>query len=472
MTFWIILCRDKFVVLNIVDRCKAFVLHFSILIMRIIKRSFPIFAVYFFLLLSSKVGSQERQNYEMTLQQAVDLSLQNHQQLKVSEANVAYMQQQKKVVKLQQLPTLMFSANAFYLGDVLLLNTNLSKAGTVSLPNFGNTYALQASQLLYQGGLVKKSIEMADLQTQLSELDLKVDQQSIKFLVTSNYLDIYKLLNQKKVLEQNKLLVEQRLANVSKFYSQGMVTRNELIRAELDIKTLEQNILVINNDHIILSNRLSYALGLPNNVLIIPTEIIEPQSIRSLSDYLDLADEKNPALLSAKQDIAIAQKNIDITRTELSPTFSLFGAYNMQRPLTSSSPPLDLYNNTWQGGLSLSYNIDSLFKTREKIKAGELQKNKIEESTKLSRQNIEMDITAAYVKYNEAIQQAELMIASQKLANENYSIIEAKYLNQLAITAEMTDATAAKLNAELQYANAEINVLFQFYNLLNSTGTL
>ena len=60
----------------------------------------------------------------------------------------------------------------------------------------------------------------------------------------------------------------------------------------------------------------------------------------------------------------------------------------------------------------------------------------------------------------------------KKLAEENYKITEAKYLNQLAVQAEMIDAQNQKLQSELDYANAEINVLYQYYNLLKSTGTL
>ena len=438
-------------------------------VMNILKRSLIIFSLS---LMSALSHAQDNQIYQLSLQEAVAKALENHQQLKVSATNIEVRKQQKEVAQLQQLPLLTFSANAYYLGDVLILNPDLSKASSTHLPNFGNTFALQASQLLYKGGAIKKSIELADLQTQLAELDLLNNEQNVKFLVTSNYLDISKLINQKKVLEQNKLLVEQRLANVRKLYAQDMVTRNELIRAELDIKNLEQNILVVNNNHIILSNRLSYALGLPADALIIPIETIDEKPLKTLSDYLDIGHVQHPTLLAAKQNVDIAQKNVDITKTELYPTVSAFGGYNMQRPLTSSSPPMDLYSNTWQAGVGLTYNIDNLFKTKTRVKAGELQKKALEGNMELSRQNIDMEVTAAFVKYNEVVNQAGLMRESQRLANENYKIIEAKYLNQLAITAEMTDASNAKLNAELQYANAEINVLFQYYNLLKSTGTL
>lgn len=94
------------------------------------------------------------------------------------------------------------------------------------------------------------------------------------------------------------------------------------------------------------------------------------------------------------------------------------------------------------------------------------------EALTLTEQNIDIAVNAAFIKHQEAIQQAEILNEAKKLAEENYKITEAKYLNQLAVQAEMTDAQNQKLQSELDYANAEINILYQYYNLLKTTGTL
>ncbi len=45
---------------------------------------------------------------------------------------------------------------------------------------------------------------MAGLREQLAELDLEKNQQDVKFLVLSNYLDVYKLKNQEQIFLNNK----------------------------------------------------------------------------------------------------------------------------------------------------------------------------------------------------------------------------------------------------------------------------
>ncbi|MCT4223992.1 TolC family protein [Elizabethkingia anophelis] len=429
------------------------------------------YAMVAMLLYGSLIAAQEVRS--MTADEVMTLALQNHQQLKLSEKNIYISKQQTEVTKLQKLPTITASTSQFYLGNALIIDKDFSNSTNVAMPHYGSSYGVQASQLIFKGGLVKKSIEMAGLREQLAELDLEKNQQDVKFLVLSNYLDVYKLKNQEQIFLNNKKLAQERLKNIQKFNQQGMVTRNEVIRGELAIKNLDQGLLTLSNNKKILNYNLDVALGLPQNTEINPTESLVGKELGLGTDYyLQMAYQNNPQLKSANTNIAVAQKNIEIINTDKMPTLSGFGGYNMQRPITTRTPVLDMYSNSWQAGISLSYNIDNLYKTKERLKVGELQKTQAQDALTLTKQNIDMMVNAAYVKYQESIDQAKLMDDAQKLAEENYKITEAKYLNQLAVQAEMIDAQNQKLQAELDFVTAEINVLYQYYNLLKSTGSL
>ncbi|MCL1669238.1 TolC family protein [Elizabethkingia ursingii] len=429
------------------------------------------FAIAVTLLYSSLFAAQEVRS--MTADEVMALALQNHQQLRLSEKNIDISKQQTVVAKLQKLPTVTASTSQFYLGNALIIDKDFSNSTNIAMPHYGSSYGVQASQLIFKGGLVKKSIEMAGLREQLAALDLEKNQQDVKFLVLSNYLDVYKLKNQEQIFQNNKKLAQERLKNIQKFNQQGMVTRNEVIRGELAIKNLDQGILTLTNNKRILNYNLDVALGLPQDTEINPTESLEGKELAKGTDYyIEQAYQNNPQLKSANTNIAVAEKNIEIINTDKMPTLSGFGGYNMQRPITTRTPVLDMYSNSWQAGISLSYNIDNLYKTKERLKVGELQKSQAQDALTLTRQNIDMTVNAAYIKYQESIDQAKLMDDAQKLAEENYKITEAKYLNQLAVQAEMIDAQNQKLQAELDFVTAEINVLYQYYNLLKSTGNL
>ncbi len=410
---------------------------------------------------------------ELTASEVISYALENHPHLAVSQKKMEVSRQNTEVAKLQKLPTLTASTSQFYLGNSLIIDKDFSNSMSVALPHYGSTYAVQASQLIFKGGAVNKSIEITELQQQLAQLDYEKDQQDVKFLVLSNYLDIYKTMNQNEVYLNNKKLAQERLRNTMKFYEQGMITRNEVIRSELAIKNIDQGLIVLANNRKILNYNLNKALGFADDIQIIPVEPVHAAlELRDLAYYQQLAHSSNPREKSLRTSVAVAEKNIEIIKTEQMPTIGAFGGYSLNRPMTSTQPVLDMYSGGFQVGVSVNYNIDNLFKTKEKIQLGALQKEQTEETYRLAAQGIDMEVNAAYTRYQNAQQNLILVEEAKELANENYKIIEAKYLNQLAVQAEMTDAQNQKIQAELDYANAEIEAMYQYYNLLKTTGTL
>jgi outer membrane protein TolC len=80
-------------------------------------------------------------------------------------------------------------------------------------------------------------------------------------------------------------------------------------------------------------------------------------------------------LKSAKTNIDVADKNIEIIKTDKMPTVQVLEDI-LYKDRLLRNPVLDMYSGGWQTGVSLSYNIDNLYKTKEKVKLGELQKNR------------------------------------------------------------------------------------------------
>lgn len=432
------------------------------------------FLVFILLCFFSSGFSQDIIHSRLSIDEITKLALENNQALKVSRKSVEIAQHQTELYKQNQLPNLSFDASAMYLGDVVLLDKHFSKKTTIDMPHFGNTFSIMAQQVIYKGKILKNTIELGTLQEKLAGLKLKNDKLSIQFLVIANYLDLYKLYNQKQVYLENVKLAEKRIENVNNFYEQGMVTRNEIIRGDLLLASLNQAVVTIDNNISILNHQLTTALGLSANTIIIPDDEILTlnTSLYGLEYYKEDALTNHPDIQSVQVQKDLIQKNLEITKAAIFPTIAGFTGYNMQRPLTSTSPVLDLYGNSWQVGVSLSFDIGSLYKNPKKVAFDQIRLNQVNDLEILEKQNLEVKVNAAYLKYNEAVSQRNTYLESKRLATENYKIIEHKYLNQLALVVDMLDASNSKLDAELQYVNSEINIIYTYYSLLKTIGKL
>ena len=84
----------------------------------------------------------------------------------------------------------------------------------------------------------------------------------------------------------------------------------------------------------------------------------------------------------------------------------------------------------------------------------------------------ELAVQAAYTRYVEAYEQLDTRRKNVELAGQNYAVIQNRYKNELSLITDMLDASNAKLSAEVQLANAQIDIAFNYYKLLYLTGTL
>ena len=422
---------------------------------------------------SQTIYAQQGQERTITIKELFELTKENHPNLAVSKADITIAKQKVEVAKNAQLPSINTGVQAYYLGDVNIIDKDFSNSTRVEMPHFGNTFSVDASQLIWKGGLVQNSIKAQSLQEELTELNYQANEQSIKLLVLGYYLDLYKLINQKKVYQQNIQLAEQRLDNINKYYNQGMVTRNDVIRGELQLSNLNLALQVIENNRQILNKQLTTALGLADTTEILPDDTLleNMPNITFLENYRQDV-QNHPTVLMTQKAVNIYEISEKITKAERLPSLSAFAGNRLARPITTSTPPLDMYTNGWSAGLSLNFNIDAFYKTPKKIKQVKFEKDKAIAQANEARQMIDISVNAAYIKYNEALTQNNTLGTNKNLADENYRIMNSKYNNQLAILLDLIDASNQKLDSELQFVNSEINIVYAYYKLLKESGKL
>jgi outer membrane protein TolC len=413
------------------------------------------------------------QTKKLTIKELFSLVTENNPSLFVSKTGINIAKQDIEVAKNQRLPDFNMNISATYIGDATILDKDFSNATTMDMPHFGNVFSVEATQLIWKGNTVNNAIKAKSLQENLASLSYLSNEQNIRLLALGYYLDFYKLQNQAGVFRKNIELAENRLRNINLFFKQGMVTRNDVIRGELQISNLNLSLQVIENNIQILNKQLTVALGLPEETQIIADESVlkENPEISLLETYQNNI-QNHPNLLMTKKMVELYEVSEKITQAERLPTLSAFARNTLQRPITSISPALDMYSNGWNVGLSLSYNIGSLYKTPKKIQLNKFETERAKAQAIEAEQMIGVAVNAAYIKYNEATTQNKTLEKNKDLANENYRIMESKYNNQLAILLDFIDASNTKLDAELQYTNSEINIIFAYYRLLKESGKL
>lgn len=135
-------------------------------------------------------------------------------------------------------------------------------------------------------------------------------------------------------------------------------------------------------------------------------------------------------------------------------------------------PPINRNLSYWYVGLGVSYDLSSLYKTNKQLAKSRLSTQKSAEQLEATRENLQLGIRADYIRYLEAYEELKTQLKSVELANKNYRTTTTRYSADMALITDLLDAANSKLEAEQLLVNARINIIYQYYTLLHTTGKL
>ena len=82
----------------------------------------------------------------------------------------------------RRLPDINASLAASYNGNVLMTDRDFGNACGLSQPHFGNSFALEAQQVIYAGGAISSGIRLAELQRAQSENAVEMTRNQMRFI--------------------------------------------------------------------------------------------------------------------------------------------------------------------------------------------------------------------------------------------------------------------------------------------------
>ncbi len=418
--------------------------------------------------------AQETAWQMVSIDEMFSLADQNSKSLRPFLTGVNEAQESVKTAKNARLPEIGVSFSFSYLGDAYLLDRDFSNGTTAPMPHFGNNFMVEASQVIYAGGAISNSIEIAKLQKESAELGLETARTNVRFLLVGYYLELFKQRNMLRVYEKNIEQTKQVLKDIRAKGNEGIVLKNDITRYDLLLANLELACIQIRNTLFILNNNLVITLGLSPDVRIEPDTTILSKVLPTDSEgyWADNAFENSPELKQSSLSIQIVERQDKIVKSDWLPKVALFAGNYLDGPITFEVPPIDKNINYWCAGVNLSYNISSLYKTKQSANRSKLTIQRTREQYDEVREKTGLAIKADYVRYLEAYEQLKTQQKSVELANQNYTVISNRYKNDMALITDMLDASSSQLNAELQLANARINIIFNYYKLKHTSGNL
>lgn len=410
----------------------------------------------------------------ITLEEIFQSAEANSAQLKPAFTNQDVSEKEISVAKSQRLPEINANLSLSFLGDGFITKRDFSGYEKAPIPHLGTGLGINVEQPVYTGGAITNSIKMAELKSIASRFATDLQRDNIRFELTGYYLDIYKYKNLRKVIENNLVSARKVLSEMEARFKQGTALQNDITRYELLISNLELQLIRIDNTLEIFNNNLVTIAGLPSGTIIEPDTTILQKSLPGYSEerWREQAEQNSPDLLLAQTGVDISQKAEKLAKSEMLPKIGLQAGWTIDGPILVEVPPINRNLSYWWIGLGVSYNLSSLYKSNKSIEKAKISTLKAREELDAVKENVNMGIRADYLKYLETYEELKTQEKSVELAERNYKITSTRYIEDMSLITDMLDAANSLLDAQQQLVNSRINIIYSYYKLLFTSGTI
>lgn len=406
----------------------------------------------------------------LTLEEAVSLGIQNSKNLKIDQAKIQEATANYLEAKNNRLPSLKASASALALANAnvdLKILPPSQNGGNGPKANSAFLGQISASLPLYAGGRIKYGIQSAEYLVEASKLSTENDKVAIAYNVAQAYNNLFKADQAIKVLEENLTASQKRDESFQKLENNGIIARNDRLKANLQTSNIELQLLEAHNNYNIANINMDLLLGLPETteIEIDSNYISELTENQSVSYYMNQAISNRKDLQALVYQRKAAALGTKAAKAESLPTIALTGGY-----IAAEVPKILTITNAANIGLGVQYNIDNLWKKNSALMQAQSREKQLEAMNDLLNDQIKLDINRDYQNSDFAKKKIAVYEKAAAQANENYRVTKNKFENGLATITELLDADTAQISANVNVINAKADAALAYRKLLQTAG--
>ena len=422
------------------------------------------------LLITNPATAQDR---TITLDEAVKLGLDNSKMLKASQSRIDRAVSQFEQAKDLALPT----GKASFGYNRAEIPANHLKLGEqeLRLPGSANAYlgTVALNQVIWAGNKLRYASESTNLLTQVARLDAVNDRDDVVINIINAYYNLYKVLQSQKVVTQNLATIDAQIKQSQRFFDQGLVTKNDVLRFQLQRSNIQLNGIDLESNRRIINYNMNILLGLPETTQLSIAQITEADRTPApLAAYIDSALAHRPELKQMDLRTQVAETNIKSIQANTSPTLSASGSAYYVGISGNPIPKSGNFITPISIGVTLGWNFGTLWTNKNKVSEARIQREQVVIDKGITADNVRTEVNQSYQNYQMAVDKINLLQTSINQATENDRILESKYKSNISSATDRADAETLLYQAEINLELAKADAGLAYYNLLKSTGTL
>ncbi len=407
------------------------------------------------LLLLAAAGSHGE---ELTLDKAIEIGLQNNYSIQIARNNAKISANNKGEGTAGFLPTI-DASGGYELGTSDEESNSAGSLGDTDSENLNAQLALNWT--IFDGLKMFADKAQFDALAKLGEYQARDIIESNVVAISSTYFNLVQLEQLLDVARESRDISLERFNQEKVRNELGGASTTDLLNAQVAYNTDQSSLIEQELQVEIAAKDLNILLGRdPATPVTVVKEIVIPQLVVDYDGLLLQAQEYNAAILSARQNMEIANQSLKGARSNFFPKLALNASYGYTDRTTSSSPSPSLFEDitteTTSGtvGLQLTFNLfkggrDKIKLTNAKIEANNQRLALRDEEIQLAGQ-----VRQTWDTFNRRMELVRLEEENVVAARQNIELQQDRYKLGVTGSLDFRDAQVSYIRAQTTLISA------------------
>lgn len=409
---------------------------------------------------------------DLTLDEAIELSLNNSKKIQISSKNMKIGELNLARAFKMALPSVSYEGSYSRFehtqrdmyGRETGVNkiTNIQDAKKEKVEKGGYSSQIVISQPIFQGGAILGGIKGAKAQSNIMDLSLVAEKRDVRIDTIQMYSNIVRYQKDLEALETSKKELEIRHKEQQNKLDLKLIIKADLLKTEVAMLEVDSNIVQVKNLIEVEMKKLKIETGLTNEEELNLADITVPEELSRNIDFdKDMITAKTESL-----DALISKNNVEYANAERMVAFSdnlpKVNAFVQYGGYERDSMDDTFHNEEWRGGVSVSWELFNFGSGIDSFRAAN-ESYKIEKlNDSIAQDNIEINLTTAYSEVVRLEKLRTAMRSSLEASQENYNIDTERYKAGLLSTQDYLNSEAQLRQSKVDYNKAETDYLVAF----------
>ncbi len=332
-------------------------------------------------------------------------------------------------------------------------------------------WAVEVRQPIFAGGGILANYQSNRIGLEAARQEEQTAVQDLVLEVETAYLNIIKAEKLRDAASQSvdRLIAHRDMTRG--FYEVGMVPRNDLLSAEVELANGRQALLRAENGIDLAKAKFNTLLRRPMDTPFAVEDLLAYKPYdRDFNECLGTALEKRTEIKTYNLRVEQARKAVQIARSEYYPTINFVGNYSRYGDDTSLSGTPYQDQESWYVMTVANWNFWEWGKTKNRVDASLSKERQVNDALANVKDQISLDLKNAWLLLKEAEKQIQVTRKAVVQAEENFRINTERYREQVSTATDVIDAQTLLTRANSDYTQALSDYQIQLARLKRAMG--